>query len=152
MPWRGVTTNEERQLFLQEYRLGYYSVSDLADCFSISRQTAPKWIRRLEHYGQTGFHDLPRRPPAASSSVKVSPAPGAASVALTQAVPSPLPRAPTTSGPPITRVSSASETAPTASPSPSAISPPASSSASTPTRPSPLSSPRCTSPGSSKSS
>ena len=62
MPWRGVTTNEERQLFLQEYRLGYYSVSDLADCFSISRQTAHKWIRRLEHYGQTGFHELSRRP------------------------------------------------------------------------------------------
>src|SRR3990172_1312331 len=62
MPWNGVTVNEERQRFLQEFRLGYYSVSDLADRFSISRQTAHKWIRRLEHYGQTGFHELSRRP------------------------------------------------------------------------------------------
>jgi len=62
MPWKGVSVNEERQRFLQEFRLGYYSVSDLADRFSISRQTAHKWIRRLEHYGQTGFHELSRRP------------------------------------------------------------------------------------------
>jgi len=62
MPWKGVTVNEERQRFLEKFRLGYYSVSDLADRFSISRQTAHKWIRRLEHYGQTGFHELSRRP------------------------------------------------------------------------------------------
>src|SRR3990172_9472760 len=150
MPWKGVTVNEERRRFLQEFRLGYYSVSDLADRFSISRQTAHKWIRRLEHYGQTGFHERSRRPynspsqtdpaiveafvglrkahptwgarklldlmhhrnppgrslphplPAVSSSVKASPVPDAASAALTQAVPSPCPRAPTTSAPPTT--------------------------------------------------
>jgi len=62
MPWKGVTVNEERLRFLQEYRLDCYSVSDLADRFSISRQTAHKWIRRLELYGENGFHELSRRP------------------------------------------------------------------------------------------
>lgn len=62
LPWEGVTVNEERQRFLQEHRLGYYSVSDLADRFSISRQTAHKWIRRHKLFGDTGFHEPSRRP------------------------------------------------------------------------------------------
>lgn len=62
MPWEGVTVNETRQRFLQEHRLGYYSVSDLADRFSISRKTAHKWIRRADRCGKNGFHELSRRP------------------------------------------------------------------------------------------
>ncbi len=44
------------------HRLGYYSVSDLADRFSISRQTAHKWIRRHKLFGDNGPHELSRRP------------------------------------------------------------------------------------------
>ena len=62
MPWKGVTVNEARQRFLQEHSLRYYSVSDLADRFSISRQTAHKWIRRHKSFGDNGFHELSRRP------------------------------------------------------------------------------------------
>jgi transposase InsO family protein len=62
MPWKGVTVNETRQRFLEDYRLSYYSVSDLADRFGISRRTAHKWIRRFEEFGQNGFHELSRRP------------------------------------------------------------------------------------------
>ena len=40
MPWEDVTLSEERWRFLQEHRLGYYSVSDLAERFSISRHAA----------------------------------------------------------------------------------------------------------------
>jgi transposase InsO family protein len=54
--------NEERRRFLQEFRLGYYSVSDLADRFSISRQTAHKWILRHRLFGDNGFHEISRRP------------------------------------------------------------------------------------------
>jgi transposase InsO family protein len=54
--------NEERQRFLQEHSLRYYSVSDLADRFSVSRQTAHKWIRRHKLSGDNGFHELSRRP------------------------------------------------------------------------------------------
>ena len=40
MPLKGVTVSEGRQRFLQDYRLKYHSVSDLAERFSISRRTA----------------------------------------------------------------------------------------------------------------
>jgi transposase InsO family protein len=62
MPWEGVTVNETRQRFLQEHTLGYFSVSDLAHRFAVSRKTAHKWIRRHKHFGDSGFHELSRRP------------------------------------------------------------------------------------------
>lgn len=62
MPWKGVTVNEERQRFLEDYKLKYYTTSELADRFGISRRTAHKWIRRFEQAGQSGFHELSRRP------------------------------------------------------------------------------------------
>ena len=62
MPWKGVTVSEERQRFLEDYRLNYYTVTDLADRFGISRKTAHKWIDRFEEAGQSGFHELSRRP------------------------------------------------------------------------------------------
>jgi len=62
MPWKGVTVSEERQRFLQDYRLKNYSVSDLAERFSISRRTAHKWIDRFERTGESGFLELSRRP------------------------------------------------------------------------------------------
>src|SRR3989337_3000584 len=62
MLWKGVSANEERQRFLQEFRLGYYTISDLADRFSISRQTAHKWILRHRLFGDNGFHEISRRP------------------------------------------------------------------------------------------
>ena len=64
MPWRGVTVNEERQRFLEDYKLKYYTISELADRFGVSRRTAHKWIRRFEQAGQSGFHELSRRPHA----------------------------------------------------------------------------------------
>jgi predicted DNA-binding protein YlxM (UPF0122 family) len=70
MPWKGVTVSEARQRFLEDYKLSYFSVSDLAERFSVSRKTAHpgltaragKWIRRFEDFGQTGFIELSRRP------------------------------------------------------------------------------------------
>jgi transposase InsO family protein len=86
MPWEGVTVNEERQRFLQEHRLGFYSVSDLADRFSISRQTAHKWIRRADRFGQNGFHELSRRP--YNSPAQTDPATAQELVTLRKAHPS----------------------------------------------------------------
>ena len=40
MPWKGVTVSEQRQRFLEDFQLNFYSVSDLAEGFSISRKTA----------------------------------------------------------------------------------------------------------------
>ena len=62
MPWRGVTVSEQRERFLEDYRLNYYSLTDLADRFNISRKTAYKWIHRFTQCGTEGFHELSRRP------------------------------------------------------------------------------------------
>src|SRR3970040_1991053 len=62
MPWKGVTVSEQRQRFLEDYQLNYYSITELADRFSISRTTAHKWIKRYKEYGQSGFHERSRRP------------------------------------------------------------------------------------------
>ena len=42
MPWKGVTVSEDRQRFLEDYRLRYYSVSELAERFGVSRQNGPQ--------------------------------------------------------------------------------------------------------------
>ena len=62
MPWKGVTVSEERQRFLEDYRLRYYTVSELAERYSISRKTAHLWIDRFEQTGESGFHEFSRRP------------------------------------------------------------------------------------------
>jgi transposase InsO family protein len=62
MPWKGVTVSEQRQRFLEDYRLSYYSITELAERFSISRKTAHKWINRYKEHGQRGFRERSRRP------------------------------------------------------------------------------------------
>ena len=57
MPWSGVAVSGQRQRFLEDYRLSYYSVTELAERFSISRKTAHKWINRYKERGQRCFHD-----------------------------------------------------------------------------------------------
>ena len=62
MPWKGVTVSEQRQRFLEDYQLNYYSVTDLAERFGISRNTAYRWINRFKQHGQAGYQELSRRP------------------------------------------------------------------------------------------
>ena len=62
MPWKGVTVSEQRQRFLEDYQLKYYTVTELAKRFGVSRKTAHKWINRFKKYGQDGFHEHSRRP------------------------------------------------------------------------------------------
>jgi transposase InsO family protein len=62
MPWKGVTVSEQRQRFLEDYRLNYYSITELAERFGISRRTAYKWIARFEQHGQAGYQERSRRP------------------------------------------------------------------------------------------
>ena len=61
MPWKGVTVSEQRENFLRDYHLRYYSVSELAERFSVSRKTAYKWIDRYEQHGKDGLSDQSRR-------------------------------------------------------------------------------------------
>ncbi len=62
MPWMGVTVMEQRIRFLEDYQRRFYSVSELAERFSISRKTAYKWIDRYRNVGEQGFTELSRRP------------------------------------------------------------------------------------------
>ena len=54
MPWEGVTVSEQRERFLRDYHLSYYSLSELAGLYSVSRKTAYKWIERYEQHGEEG--------------------------------------------------------------------------------------------------
>jgi predicted DNA-binding protein YlxM (UPF0122 family) len=40
MSWRGVAVTKWRQRFLDDHKLNYYSMSELAERFGISRKTA----------------------------------------------------------------------------------------------------------------
>ena len=62
MPWKGVTVSEQRANFLRDYSLKYYSVTELAEMYSVSRKTAYKWMDRYEELGRSGLEDLSRRP------------------------------------------------------------------------------------------
>jgi putative transposase len=62
MPWKGVTVSEQRQRFIEDYLLSYYSVTELAERFGISRKTAHKWINQYKQHGQEGYQELSRRP------------------------------------------------------------------------------------------
>jgi len=62
MPWKGVSVSEQRQRFLEDYLLNYYSISELAERFSVSRTTAHKWINRFNQLGLKGYKELSRRP------------------------------------------------------------------------------------------
>ena len=62
MPWKGVTVKEQRANFIRDYRLNYYSISELARSFSISRKTAYKWFERYRRGGEEGLEEHSRRP------------------------------------------------------------------------------------------
>lgn len=62
MPWKGVTVSEQKQRFIEDYLLNYYSIAELAERFSISRKTAHKWINRYRECGQAGLEERSRRP------------------------------------------------------------------------------------------
>jgi putative transposase len=62
MPWEGVTVSETRQGFIEDWKLNYYTITDLAERFGVTAKTAHKWIARYEQSGQAGYHELSRRP------------------------------------------------------------------------------------------
>ncbi len=62
MPWKGLTVSEQRENLLRDYHVRYYSLTELAERYSVSRKTAYKWIGRYAQSGKAGLEDLPRRP------------------------------------------------------------------------------------------
>jgi transposase len=62
MPWEGVTVSEQPKRFIEDYLLNYYSVTELAERFSISHKTAHKWINRYLEQGRVGLEEQSRQP------------------------------------------------------------------------------------------
>jgi putative transposase len=62
MAWKGVTVSEQRENFLRDYGLKYFSLTELAESYSVWRKTAYKWIERYEELGRRGLEDQSRRP------------------------------------------------------------------------------------------
>jgi putative transposase len=55
MPCEGVTVSEQRERFIEDYLLNNYSISELAERFSISRTTVHKWINRCKQMARRGI-------------------------------------------------------------------------------------------------
>ena len=62
MPWEGVTVSEQKQRFIEDYLMNYYSVTELAKRFNIAHKTAHKWINRYLEQGPAGLEEQSRRP------------------------------------------------------------------------------------------
>jgi len=62
MPWKEHSIMDNRVFFIEEYRSGQWTVTDLCKQFCISRTLGYKYIKRYELYGITGLHDLPKTP------------------------------------------------------------------------------------------
>lgn len=62
MPWKGVTVDEQRKDFIRDHELRWYSVTELAERFCVSRKTAHKWISRFREGGFNGLAERSRAP------------------------------------------------------------------------------------------
>ena len=62
MPWEGVTVSEARERLLDDWKLNYYSKTELAERHSVARKTVYKWIDRFEQEGLAGYQEHSRRP------------------------------------------------------------------------------------------
>jgi transposase-like protein len=62
MPWKGVTVSEQKQRFIEDYLLNYYSKPELARRFNVTRTTAHKWINRYLEQDLAGLEEQSRRP------------------------------------------------------------------------------------------
>ena len=62
MPWKEMSTMDQRLLFIADYLSGDYTKKALCICYGISRPTGDKWIDRFRIDGLEGFGEYSRRP------------------------------------------------------------------------------------------
>lgn len=62
MPWKNTTTMEQKIEFICEWQTGKYTITELCNCFGISRPTAYKLISRYEKQGIEGLREHSKRP------------------------------------------------------------------------------------------
>ena len=62
MPWEVTGPVRERERFIETYLTGFYTITELAERFGVSRQKLHKWLARHNADGMKGLADRPRAP------------------------------------------------------------------------------------------
>jgi putative transposase len=62
MPWREMWPMDQRIQFVGEFRSGFFTMTELAADYGVSRKTGYKWVERYEAHGVAGLTDRSRRP------------------------------------------------------------------------------------------
>ena len=61
MPWQETSPLDLRSQFICEFASGWFTVTELAESYRISRKTAYKWVRRHAQGGVPALADRSRR-------------------------------------------------------------------------------------------
>ena len=62
MPWQEISPVEQRERFIENQRVGLYTMTELCERYGISRKTGYKWLDRFEEEGRQGLRDRSRAP------------------------------------------------------------------------------------------
>lgn len=62
MPWQELLSVDLRLRFIADWATGFWSMTELAAEYGISRKTAYKWLDRYDLGGRAALHDKSRRP------------------------------------------------------------------------------------------
>jgi len=62
MPWLETAPMEQRERFIDDFRLALYDMTELCARYAISRKTGYKWLARYDAGGRPALHDRSRAP------------------------------------------------------------------------------------------
>lgn len=62
MPWREISPMDQRMQFITEYHSGLFTMTELAEQYTITPKTGYKWLARYDAEGVMGLLDRSRRP------------------------------------------------------------------------------------------
>jgi transposase len=62
MPWQETSPVEERERFIDDHRLGLYTMTELCGRYAVSRKTGYKWLARYDAGGRPALRDRSRAP------------------------------------------------------------------------------------------
>src|SRR5437868_3110327 len=71
MPWKEVSSMDERSRFIKEALRGEVAFSNLCRAYEVSRKTGYKWLSRYEESGKQGLLDASRAPKNSPQKVSI---------------------------------------------------------------------------------
>ena len=69
MPWRTTSPMEQRLEFVREYATGWFTMTELAAQYAISRKTGYKWVAAHAAGGAPALQDRSRRPHTSAQAI-----------------------------------------------------------------------------------